>query len=300
MSGAAPTSTPKNSRRNADDREWRAGKRNRPADNCGIAGETPGPVTMTDHGHGMAVRNAVVVDGDGSTGNRIDAKQGKVIAGNEIPLHCRLNAAVDADAEALERVTGQVRGQRVFAHRPILLVGESGLKRAVFRPADKQKTLGIGNGQHSPHDGVNKAKDGGIRTDSQRERQNDNGREYPVLSQAAKRVTHIQQRAFQIEHGPEIATVFPDSFQSAEREYRLAPRFLFGHSGLDVVAYLLPDMELQLRVQLPLKPASIEESAPPVHTSPSALLMMSSIAFRKCAQFRASASSSLRPLAVSR
>jgi hypothetical protein len=132
--------------RHADDREGHAGNRDRTADRARIEGEAPLPIAVADHRHRMPERHAVVVWSEHPTRLGPHAEQGKVIAGDHLPVPGRLGVAIDGDVQADGRVRGKIDDAVVIADQRVLLMREAGEpgRAASFPLLEKQQAFGVG------------------------------------------------------------------------------------------------------------------------------------------------------------
>ena len=98
-----------------------------------------------------------------------------------------------------------------------------------------------------------------------------------------------------------VTTFFFHLIEAAEFEPRSTPCVFRLHSSLDVVGYLLLQMEAKLSIEMFLRELSVEEALVPAHglASYSAVRRINATASINCSQFLTSVSNCFRPLGVS-
>src|SRR5260221_6899418 len=199
----------------------------------------------------MAVRDQIVLRADGSSGAGTNAKRGKIAAGNQLSFRCRLDAAVYAHIESRRRVGRELRENFVlFAHQAELLVGESAFEGRALPMHQEQQTIGILHGQHSPHDGVDEAEDGGVRDDAQRERERHRGREAWALAQDPKGIAYVLYEGFDQSHAARPPAFLFYLFEPAQRAPGLARGFFPVDTRAHKLFHLALEMEPQFIVEL--------------------------------------------------
>lgn len=128
-----------------------------------------------------------------------------------------LDAAVDADVEACDRVGGDVGEHGVGRLQPAK-VAVAVAERAIGLVAhDKMQLLGLGDGKRAEQDRVDQRVDGGVGADPKRQRDHDHRREAGILAKLPHGVSEIGSGRLDYRDAAGIPARLLDLFEPAER-----------------------------------------------------------------------------------
>jgi hypothetical protein len=151
----------------ATDRKRMTVQRNTLADNRRIGRKTLAPVAVTDHND----RIFVVLFGDRSAEQRIDAKHGKKAAGNPLRFS-HFSLPIHRDIDVWIRLKSANSSQRLAPRARLLIEGAGKSAHRARRdvaPFEDDQLFGIFDRQRFDQHGINKAENRRICADAQRQ-----------------------------------------------------------------------------------------------------------------------------------
>src|SRR5262249_8100618 len=140
-----------------------------------------------------------------------------------------------------------------------LLVAESALPGGALSMRQEQESLRILHRQHSPHDGVDKAEDGCVRSDTERERKGHGRREARALAQDPEGVAYVLDEGFDQFYTVRLAAFFFRLFVPAQHQPGLALSLFPADAGAHKLVHLPLEMESQFFVELGVDCLALEK-----------------------------------------